>query len=520
MKRLSILAILAMVLMPFAQVKAVTILPGMLIKASGPAIYYYTDQNTRLVFPNEKTYFSWFNNFNTVTVIPDSQLSSITIGGNVTYRPGKYLVKITTDPKTYAVDKDGSLRWIRTETVAKTLYGTDWAKKVQDIPDAFFVDYPEGPAIASAADFDPNGVMASRATIIQGVSTPSNDATTGDIVGAPVSTTVGNPLGSCTVPAEGAADSIASPTTVVGNGTAASCTSAAFESAVQNGGVITFNCGPDSVTIAVDHEIRLMNKVGPNKNGYRVIDGGGKITLSGKGSHRILYQNACEESLGWLNDHCNRSLYPRLVVQNITFSGGKATDKTLGGGAIYSNGGSLKVVNSKFYNNSIVSTGPDVAGGAIYQTQGYGPTYIVNSEFGGAAERANSGSNGGAIGGLFASFHIYNSVLNYNQAIGAGRNPAASGTLGGGSGGAIYMDGNSFALNICGTDISNNSAKELGGAIMYVANDVNGTIKIDQSTIKSNKSGSADGPAPGVGKPGCYLQTTVSKISITNSTIE
>lgn len=511
---------LALILAPFAPAKAVTILPGMLIKASGQAIYYYTDKNTRLVFPNEKTYFSWFDNFNTVTIIPDVQLSSIPLGGNVTYRPGKYLVKVTTDPKTYAIDKDNSLRWIKTEQIAKDLYGADWAKKVQDIPDAFFMDYPEGPAISSSADFDPNGVMASRATILTGVATPSNNATTGETVGAPVSTTVGNPTGACAVPAEAQADSIASPTTVVGNGTPASCTASAFETAVQNGGVITFNCGPDSVTIALDHEIRLLNKVGPNKNGYRVIDGGGKVALSGKGTHRILYQNSCEESLGWLNDHCNNSLYPRLVIQNMTFTGGKATDKTLGGGAIYSNGGSLKIVNSKFYSNNIVSTGPDVAGGAIYQTQGYGPTYIVNSEFGGASERANVGSNGGALGGLFASFHIYNSVISYNKAIGTGRNPAKSGTLGGGSGGAIYMDGNSFTLNVCGTSITNNSATELGGAIMYVANDVNGTIKIDQSTIKANASGSSDGPAPGIGKPGCYLQTTVSKISITNSTIE
>lgn len=176
MKRLSIIAVLAMMLMPLAHASAVTILPGMLIKASGPAIYYYTNKNTRLVFPNEKTYFSWFNNFNTVTVIPDVQLSSITISGNVTYRPGKYLVKITTDPKVYAVDTDGSLRWVQTEAVAKALYGNNWAKMVQDIPDAFFVDYATGPAIVSTADFNPNGVTAARTTIIQGVSTPANDA--------------------------------------------------------------------------------------------------------------------------------------------------------------------------------------------------------------------------------------------------------------------------------------------------------------------------------------------------------
>ncbi|MCW1892396.1 MAG: hypothetical protein KIH65_004115 [Candidatus Uhrbacteria bacterium] len=520
MKKFSILVMAALLLVPLVQVKAATIVPGMLIKASGPAVYYFTDKNTRLVFPDEKTYFSWFTNFNTVTIIPDGQLSNIPLGGNVTYRPGKYLVKITTNPKTYAIDADNSLRWIRTEQVARDLYGANWAKMVQDVPDSFFSDYAEGSAIQSTADYNPSAVLASRMTIITGVATPSNEATTGEIVGAPVSPVVASPVGTCTVPAEAQAESVANPTTVVGNGTAASCTAAAFEAAVQNGGIVTFNCGPDVVTITLDHEIRLLNKVGPNKNGSRVIDGGGKVILSGGSKNRILYQNACEESLGWLNDHCNTSLYPRLVVQNLTFTNGKASDKLLGGGAIYSNGGSLKVVNSKFYDNEIVSTGPDVAGGAIYQTQGYGPTYIVNSTFGGSADLGNVGSNGGALGGLFSSFHIYNSMISYNKAIGTGRNPAASGTLGGGSGGAIYMDGNSFTLNMCGTEVSNNSAKELGGAIFYVANDVKGDIKIDQSVFKKNVSGSSDGPAPGIAKPGCYLQTTASKISLTNTTFE
>jgi hypothetical protein len=47
-------------------------------------------------------------------------------------------------------------------------------------------------------------------------------------------------VGTCTVPAEAQAE----PTdgaTVVGDGTGASCTAAAFEAAVQKGGVVTFN---------------------------------------------------------------------------------------------------------------------------------------------------------------------------------------------------------------------------------------------------------------------------------------
>ena len=327
----------------------------------------------------------------------------------------------------------------------------------------------------------------------------------------------GNPGGDCTIPAAAKAEPTTNPN-VVGDGTPASCTAAKFETAVQNGGVITFNCGPDPVTIVLDHQIKLMNKVGPDKQGHRVIDGGDKVTLSGGGKNRILYQDACDESLGWINATCNNSVAPWLVVQNLTFVDGKASDANIGGAAIYSNGGSLKVVNCKFFRNQIISTGPDVAGGAIYATQAYGTTYVVNSTFGASAADGNRGANGGALGGLFASYTILNSVLSYNKALGNGMNPAKSGTPGGGSGGAIYNDGNSFTLTICGSDVSNNSSVELGGAIFYVANDVKGHISIDRSTFAGNQTGNADGPAPGVAKPGCYLQTTTANISITNTT--
>jgi len=510
-KRLTVLLILSLLLMPAAHIRAASFSPGDLIKASGPAVYYYHSNGTRWVFPNEKTYFSWYSDFSGVKTISDAELASLMIGGNVTYRPGKYLVKITTNPKVYAVDANGTLRWIESEAVAISLYGSNWATKVHDIPDTFFMNYHTGSSIASASAYNSDEVLAANAAIDPSAPVPEDP-----IPSNPGNQTLthGNPAGSCSIPDEAQVEDVTHTTTVVGNGSPASCTSAAFEAAVQNGGIITFNCGFKPVTITLDHEIRLLNKVGPDKNGNRVINGGNMVTLSGNGTHRILYQDACDQELGWLNAHCNNSLEPRLVIQNMTFENGKASDER-GGGAISVNGGSLKVVNSVFRNNQIASTGPDVAGGAIYATQQYGPVYIVNSTF-----ENNSGSNGGAIGALYASYNIYNSLLKNNEAIGWGMNPAQSGTPGGGLGGAIYADGNSYALNMCGTEITGNSSQELGGAIFYVANDVQGTISIDRSVITNNDSGSPWGPSPGIHKPDCYLQTTPSNISLTNSTFE
>jgi hypothetical protein len=138
---------------------SVQIVPGInygdLIKASGPAVYYYGADGKRYVFPYLKVYNSWYSDFSSVKTITDEQLATITIGGNVTYKPGVKMVKINTDPKVYAVAAKGTLRWIKTEQIAKELYGDNWANLVEDVPDAFFVNYQMGEPIELSSDFNP-----------------------------------------------------------------------------------------------------------------------------------------------------------------------------------------------------------------------------------------------------------------------------------------------------------------------------------------------------------------------------
>ncbi|MDD5341310.1 MAG: Ig-like domain-containing protein [Patescibacteria group bacterium] len=138
---------------------------GDLIKASGPAVYYYATDGKRYVFPTLNTYLTWYPDFSTVKTITDAQLAAISIGGNVTYKPGVKLIKITTDPKVYAVDAHGTLRWIKTEALAKALYGDNWATLVQDVADAFFVNYNVGADIALVGDFSPLTATANATSI-------------------------------------------------------------------------------------------------------------------------------------------------------------------------------------------------------------------------------------------------------------------------------------------------------------------------------------------------------------------
>ena len=130
---------------------------GKIIRMSGlSSLYYVAGDGKRYVFPNEKTFNSWFPDFTDVTTLSESDITALPLGGNVLYRPGVVLIKITTDPKVYAVARGGVLRWVKTENIAKSLYGDNWNKLVDDVPDSFFTNYTVGDVIDSILGFNPD----------------------------------------------------------------------------------------------------------------------------------------------------------------------------------------------------------------------------------------------------------------------------------------------------------------------------------------------------------------------------
>ena len=291
----------------------------------------------------------------------------------------------------------------------------------------------------------------------------------------------------CTIPDQAQPVDSSTPDQVVGDGTPASCTSQAFVDAVAAGGVITFDCGPDPVTITLTETARVYNDMGPEI----VIDGGSTVTLDGDGQRRILYMNTCDADLVWTTSHCQNQDHPRLTVQNLTFVNGRSVgDDPDGGGAIFVRGGRFKIVNCRFFNNRCDETGPDVGGAAVRVLSQYDnqPVYVVNSTFGGRDDLGNVGSNGGALSSIGVSFTVINSVMSHNLAIGYGANPAQAGTPGGGNGGAIYNDGNTFTLWVCGSTLTDNTANEGGGAIFFVSNDRSGSLSIDRCYLSNNPS--------------------------------
>jgi hypothetical protein len=304
----------------------------------------------------------------------------------------------------------------------------------------------------------------------------------------------GNANGHFYVPPAGRAVGIEHPNHVIGNGRPASCTSADVVRDVAAGGIITFDCGPKPITIVMAKTASV-----PKTRHRVVLDGGGLVTLSGAGKRRILYSDTCAGT--WSTDDCVDQPYPQIVVQHITFEDGydgahQATCTSNipacwyggvdGGGAIYVEGGQFKAVNSQFVDNRCYAYGPDLGGGAIRALAQYEnrSVYIVNDTF-----RGGRCSNGGALSSISVQWDILNSQFTDNKATGWGANPASRGTPGGGSGGAMYLDGRDDNVLIAGTVMDDDSAREGGGAVFDVVDTGWGALTFNQSHLQDDVSG-------------------------------
>jgi predicted outer membrane repeat protein len=315
---------------------------------------------------------------------------------------------------------------------------------------------------------------------------------------------------------------------VVGTGTTASCTFSQLQAAVATGGVITFNCGSAPMTIQVTSTLNLKT----DRN--TVIDGGGSITLDGGSAVQILSFN----SANWqANDN-------RLTLQHITLSHAKTTPTQAipaapapcsqgyddgQGGAVYMRDGNLTVVDAIFSYNQAAQVGPDTGGGAIYVQGSKHGVVIVGSTF-----TNNSASNGGAVGCLFAELDVYNSLFTGNHGTGHDANNVSMSMCSvmnngqyeigsGGNGGALYSDGNSVNVILCGDDIESNAAgvNAFGGGLFFTSNNMAGTLTIADTIMTGNTGGAWTNVSTGsVTSAGTAVGTNCHSITITNSTLQ
>jgi hypothetical protein len=335
----------------------------------------------------------------------------------------------------------------------------------------------------------------------------------------------GNPDGSCTggVPTRGIAVDTSQPTTVV-----SSCTFDELKAAIARGGIITFDCGVNVVTIPITATLDLRIDMDT------VIDGGKKIVLDGRGAVQILRY----DSPNW------RTVETTVTLQHIALINGKTTPTRAippapapcsqgwndgEGGALFMRDGNLNVIGAIFKANHAAPLGPDTGGGAIYVLGSKHGAVISGSTFSG-----NGASNAAAVGGLFAELDVYNSLFEGNTAEGNGANNDDATKCSvinngqheigsGGNGGAIYSDGASVDITLCGTKIVDNHAGvgAFGGGLFFTSNDMNGTLAITDTTMTGNTGGHWTNVSTGsVTNAGTAVGINAKSITITNSTLQ
>ncbi|NTU80727.1 MAG: hypothetical protein HGA45_15350 [Chloroflexales bacterium] len=338
---------------------------------------------------------------------------------------------------------------------------------------------------------------------------------------------------------------------VVGSGTPASCTAQDLASALAGGGSITFNCGAAPHTIVVTQAFDI---TAPET----VMNGEGLITLRGQGSrifnHHTLgnigsstltLQNltltdglASGDTADEANGGAIRSVFgaaqpqfkPALVIEHVILkdnnvaltsvpAGRDAYD--FGGGAIYSQGGSVIVRDSQFLDNDAANA----AGGAIHTLQSdltiADSTFTNNTAIGATARD----SLGGAIsidglGGEGGLFRVERSTFTNNWAYN--------------SGGAIYVNmyENSSGAQIVDSSFVGNAviggARAQGGAIGGGGTSIGGatgnpTITISGSLFTDNsarRTVGAEGNTTEDGSGGALAFPQRARLAITSSSFE
>jgi hypothetical protein len=145
---------------------------GNYIKSPSYDTVYFVDYGTdgstliRRPFNDHQTFFTYEDNFSNLLVVTDATLPTLSLGVPMMPKPGVVLVKIQSVAKVYAIGTDGELRWVTSEGLAATLYGSNWSDYVIDIPDTLYPRFEHG-ADMESSDYVNRGAMKTRAVLNQ-----------------------------------------------------------------------------------------------------------------------------------------------------------------------------------------------------------------------------------------------------------------------------------------------------------------------------------------------------------------
>ena len=270
---------------------------------------------------------------------------------------------------------------------------------------------------------------------------------------------------------------------VVGSGTAASCTEAAFDSALTTaqtgGGTITFNCGPAVATIPFSL-VKIVTL------GNVTIDGGDRVILNANNNDRHFFAGSGVT----------------LRLRAITLRDGSSL---VGGGAIEMSGATVSLQDVDLINNYA-----ETSGGAIYCFDG---TLTIED---GLLEH-NAAATGGAIYNDGCAVDISGTTLVDNEALDTLGRGGAIANLAPGElrlhdslvqgnratdGGGLFVDSGSSAI-IANTRLIDNEGGHGGGL------ENSGNVTISHSLIAGNSVTGSGGGLWNLGGAISLTRTTV-----------
>lgn len=280
---------------------------------------------------------------------------------------------------------------------------------------------------------------------------------------------------------------------VVGNGSPASCTETAFDNALvtasNGGGVITFNCGQATKTIALT-TAKIVNL------GNVTIDGGNRIILTAGATERHFFAGSgitfrlrnitLRQGDSLVSGGAIEASGVQVFLDNVQLL---ANRSAVTGGAIYCFDGALTVVNSRFVDNRAGT------GGAIFND---GCTVVIQNTLFEDNQAVDAIGRGGAIENApLGALTVRSSRFTANQALDGGALYVASGATaeldsvsltgnGGGHGGGIE---NSGVLTLTNSLLDSNSVTGSGGGLWNLG----GTALVRRTIITGNTAGEGGG---------------------------
>jgi uncharacterized repeat protein (TIGR01451 family) len=247
---------------------------------------------------------------------------------------------------------------------------------------------------------------------------------------------------------------------VVGSGTPASCTEAAFAAALAGGGTVTFNCGGGAVVIPVT-STKLLSK-------STTIDGTGQQIVLDGGGRTKLFQTTGQPSSGI-----------SLVFRKLTLRNGWTSDQGAGIDLVWQAPCCHPnvLIEDAVFQNNVAQSDMEWGGGAISAVTGI--ITVRRSSFIG-----NRGGIGGAIINREVQLTVEDSRFEANETLGT-VDPWNGGA--GGLGGAILIDGTwGGAVTLRRTVFAGNRATNRGGAIYSWMYDLPSALVIEDCTFANN----------------------------------